>query len=242
MTEEEWVHFTLQLIKGDTKYWKETAFADLDNPMPPLWADDWDLFHAHFEQHFCDCQEQERAEHTLATGKLVQVTSALDFIDKVCDTCQKARWNNLAQWRGIVHVGLKKEITTALAGRMPHQWDTFVNAVINADEDLQRTRNEEEKAAKKTTSYTSASTSKDPTCPNLTKLKLTNDKHKEHVDSSLCFKCHKKGHGSKECKSERTVYKEFKAKKAQVANIKTMADTTAKIGEVKDKKDFAKSD
>jgi len=116
MTKEEQVHFALQLMEGDAEYWKETAFADLDNPMPPLWADNWDLFCTHFEQHFCDCQEQERAEHILTTGKLVQVTSAPDFIDKVRDTCQKAGWNNLAQWRGIVCIGLKKEITAALAG------------------------------------------------------------------------------------------------------------------------------
>jgi len=244
MTEEEQVRFALQLIEGDAEYWKETAFADLDNPMPPLWADDWDLFRAHFKQRFRDRQEQERAEHTLATGKLVQVTSASDFIDKVRDTCQKAGWNNPAQWRGIVRVGLKKEITAALAGCMPRQWDQFVDAVIDADEDLQRACNEEKKAAKKTTSYssTSTSTSKDPARPNLSKYKLNNDERKEHVDGGLCFKCHKKGHGSKECKSKRTVYKEFKAKKAQVANVETKAETTAKIEEVSEEKDFAESD
>ena len=124
-------------------------------------------------------------EHTLATGKLVQVTSALDFIDKVRNTCQKAGWNNPAQWRGIVHIGLKKEITAALAGHMPRQWDQFVDAVIDADEDLQRVRNEEKKAAKKTTSYNTASTSKDPAHPNLSKYKLNDDERKEHVEGPL---------------------------------------------------------
>jgi len=206
MTEEEQVRFALQLIEGDAEYWKETTFANLDNPMPPLWADDWDLFCTHFESRFCDHQEQERAEHTLATGKLVQVTSALDFIDKVRDTCQKAGWNNPARWRGIVCIGLKKEITAALAGRMPRQWDQFIDAVIDANEDLQRVRNEEKKVAKKTTLYastsTSASTSKDPACPNLSKYKLSDDERKEHVEGGLCFKCHKKGHSLKECKSK----------------------------------------
>jgi len=244
MTEEEQVWFALQLIEGDADYWKEMAFTDLDNPMPPLWADDWDLFRTHFESRFHDRQEQERAEHILATGKLVQVASASDFIDKVRDTCQKAGWNNPAQWRGIIHIGLKKEITAALAGRMPRQWDQFVDAVIDADEDLQHARNEEKKAAKKTTPYTSTSTStsKDPARPNLSKYKLSDEERKEHVDGGLCFKCHKKGHGSKECKSERTVYKEFKAKKAQVANVETKAETTAKIEEVSEEKDFAESD
>jgi len=50
MTKEEQVRFALQLIEGEAKYWKETMFANLDNPMPPLWADDWDLFRTHFEQ------------------------------------------------------------------------------------------------------------------------------------------------------------------------------------------------
>jgi len=38
------------------------------------------------------------------------------------------------------------------------------------------------------------------------------------------------------------VYKEFKAKKAQVANVETKAEPTAKIKEVSEEKDFTKSD
>jgi len=37
------------------------------------------------------------------------------------------------------------------------------------------------------------------------------------------------------------VYKEFKAKKAQVANVKTKAEPTAKIEEVLEEKDFTES-
>lgn len=110
-------------------------------------------------------------EHLLATGKLVQITSVVDYIDKVCDMCQKAGWNNPAQWQGIIRVGLKKERDHY----MPHQWDQFVNAVINTDKDLQCARNEEKKAAKKSTPYTTASTSKDPACPNLSKYKLLDE-------------------------------------------------------------------
>jgi len=58
---------------------------------------------------------------------------------------------------------------------MPQQWDQFVDAVIDANEDLQCAHNEEKKAAKKTTSYNTASTSKDPVCPNLSKFKLTDN-------------------------------------------------------------------
>jgi len=38
------------------------------------------------------------------------------------------------------------------------------------------------------------------------------------------------------------VYKEFKAKKVQVANVETKAETTAKIEEVMEKEDFTESD
>jgi len=51
--------FVLQFVEGDAEYWKETALADLNNCIPLLWHDDWELFHAHFKQQFCDCQEQE---------------------------------------------------------------------------------------------------------------------------------------------------------------------------------------
>jgi len=77
-------------------------------------------------------------EFILTTGKLIQITNASDFLDRVQDTCQKASWNNPAQWRAVACTGLKKEIMAALAGRVPHDWDDFVNAIIDTDEDLQR--------------------------------------------------------------------------------------------------------
>ena len=40
------------------------------------------------------------------------------------------------------------------------------------------------------------------------------------MDNNLCFKCHKKGHSSKECKGQRAVYSEVKGK-AKVANVET---------------------
>ena len=42
------------------------------------------------------------------------------------------------------------------------------------------------------------------------KYKLSNKEKKEHINRHLCFKCHKPGHGSKECKSPWTVYLEVK--------------------------------
>ena len=198
----------------------------MDHHHPPNWATDWVLFRAHFETHFCNCQQVERVEFILTTGKLIQITNASDFLDKVRDTCQKARWNNPTQWRAIACTRLKKEITAALAGHVPHDWDDFVSAIIDTDEDLQHTHNEEKSSQKK---KASTSTSKDPNHPNLSKFKLSNDKRKEHIDGGLCFKCHKKGHSSKECKGEQTVYKDIK--KALVANIKPALE----------KEDFIKS-
>jgi len=167
------------------------------------------------------------------TGKLIQITNASDFLDRVRDTCQKAGWNNPAQWQVVAHTGLKKEITAALAGQVPHDWDDFVDMVINTDKDLQCTHNKEKRSnPKKTTSTSSsASTLKDPNCPNLSKFKLSNDEWKEHIDGGLCFKCHKKGHSSKECKGEQTVYKDIK--KALVANVEPIP---------KKKEDFTESD
>jgi len=45
----------------------------------------------------------------------------------------------------------------------------------------------------------------------------------------------------KDCKGERTVYEEYKVKKAQVANVETLVAPTAKTEEAKEEKDFVKS-
>jgi hypothetical protein len=112
--------------------------------------------------------------------------------------------------------GLKREVTMALAGCFPHDWDDFVVAMEQANEDLQRLK-ERERLAKKNTP--SASKDKDAK-PNQSQYKLTKDKQKEHIEKNLCFKCHKKGHSSKECKGTQTVYSKFKKSQAQVSNIK----------------------
>jgi len=49
MTDEEQIQFTLQLVKGEAEFWKETALNNMDQHHPPNWANDWVLFRAHFE-------------------------------------------------------------------------------------------------------------------------------------------------------------------------------------------------
>jgi hypothetical protein len=134
--------------------------------------------------------------------------------------------------RDVVMNGLKREVTMALAGCFPHQWDDFVLTVKLANKDLHRLR-ERERPTKKNTP--SVSKDKKDTKLDQSKYKLSDSNQKEHINGNLCFKCHKKGHSSKECKGTHTVYSEFKKSQAQVSNIKTKETKSkgkAKIEEI----------
>jgi hypothetical protein len=83
------------------------------------------------------------------------------------------------------------------------------------------------------------------------KFKLSDEEKKEHAEQNLCFKCHKKGHSSKDCKGKRTVYTDFKKKKAQVSIIAVHNDPKGKGKEIakieedelyEDEEDFPKGD
>ena len=110
----------------------------------------------------------------------------------------------------------------------PLGWDEFRTHLILCDEQLQRQKMKESTVTvKKPTSSSQPSTStpkKDnKPKPDNSKFKLSEAEKKEHVDQGLCFKCHKKGHNSKDCKGTRTMYSEVKKKtsvaEVQVANI-----------------------
>jgi len=66
----------------------------------------------------------------------------------------------------------------------------------------------------------SSKTSKDKPCVDNSKYKLTNKEKKEHMDRHLCFKCHKPGHRSKDCKSPQTIYSEVQ----KVTEVKVKED------------------
>ena len=124
---------------------------------------------------------------------------------------------------------------------------TFIDlchAAIQTDERLQglKTSNSPKKQDKKGTTVSTSKTQGERA--DNSKYKLTDTEKKEHTDGNLCFKCHQKGHGSRDCKNPRTVYSKVK-KKTPVAKVETKEkkdkgkgkdkSTKAKIEEVKAK-------
>jgi hypothetical protein len=167
------------------------------------------------------------------------------FLDDVVQTCQEASWTTKAQWKDIARMGLKKEVATMIARAYPAAWIDFRNRLIEVDEEIQRLKGWSDRTPpKKTTSTTSSnSNTKKDTRPDNSKYKLTDEDKKEHAEQNLCFKCHKKGHSSKDCKGERTVYAEYKKKKAQVSTVTTHDDPKGKGKEItKIEEDFPEGD
>jgi hypothetical protein len=253
MNAQQRVLFTLQLIEGDAAHWKNTALNELDQNPPPLWHNNWELFQGEFRSHFADPSEREKALEKLIHGKVTQVVSVKRFLDDVVQTCQEAGWTTEAQWKDVARMGLKKEVATMIAGAYPATWIDFRNRLIEVDKEIQRLKGWSDRTPPKKPSLSSSSntTAKKETRPDNSKFKLTNEDKKEHAEQNLCFKCHKKGHSSKDCKGERTVYADFKKKKAQVSAITTHDDPKGKGKEIakideeelyEDEEDFPKGD
>ena len=113
----------------------------------------------------------------------------------------------------------------------PVQWEDFSAIIIATDEEIQRLKIREGSTTKKSTPSNTNNTKESH--PNNSKFKLTDEECKEHVEGNLCFKCHKKGHASKDCCGERTVYAKFKKKKAQVTNVETQEEPSTSKGKAK---------
>ena len=223
------VLYALQLITGDAAHWKATLTYNLRvAQVPPLWSQDWHTFQYEFLRRWADPMEAQKAMDRIMDGKLKQVTSVRDFMDNVVETCQDAGWLDQNFWRELVLKGLKREVAIMAGPYFPLGWDEFRTHLILCDEQLQRQKVKESTVtAKKPTPPNQPSTStpkKDnKPKPDNSKFKLSEAEKKEHVDQGLCFKCHKKGHNSKDCKGTRTMYSEVKKKtsvaEVQVANI-----------------------
>ena len=218
------VLYALQLITGDASHWKATLSYNLRvAQVPPLWSLDWHTFQYEFLQRWADPMEAQKAMDRIMDGKIKQVTSVRDFMDNVVETCQDVGWLDQNFWRELVLKGLKREVAIMAGPYFPMAWDEFRTHLILCDEQLQRQKVKESAITpKKPTPSNQPSTStpkKDPK-PKIdnSKFKLSEAEKKEHVDQGLCFKCHKKGHNSKDCKGVRTVYSEVK-KKAPVAEV-----------------------
>jgi len=87
MNVNQQICFTLQLIEGDSMHWKKTALVELQDPVPPAWENDWDLFKGEFNLRFKDTQEQDCAAYAITTSKVVQMGSVCKFMDYAQDTC-----------------------------------------------------------------------------------------------------------------------------------------------------------
>ena len=84
MTQTQKVLFTLQLVKGgEADHWRDMMLQLLNQPIPPLWASDWEEFKGEFRSRFTDPQEVEKAVDLLMENKVVQVTTARKFLDEV---------------------------------------------------------------------------------------------------------------------------------------------------------------
>ena len=131
-----------------------------------------------------------------------------------------------------------------MANDKSHTFANLCRAAIQTDEHLQglKTRNSPKKQDKKGNTALTSKTQGERA--DNSKYKLTNTEKKEHTDGNLCFKCHQKGHSSRECKNPCTVYSEVK-RKTPVAKVETKEkkdkgkgkdkSTKAKIEEVKAK-------
>jgi len=212
MADDQRIRFALQYIEGDRDNWKKNQLHLLTLAQPLAHFATWDAFKAEFWLQFANPQEREKATSLLLHGRISQTTSVRNFIDQIQEQCDKAGYLDPAQQINFVKVGLKPEVTRAMAGHTHATYQDFVWLAVMIDKDLQRIKEKERGWRKPLGSGLSKPESKGSEKPKAdnSKYKLSDEDKKEHIDGHLCFKCHKTGHGSKECKNLRTVYSEVK--------------------------------
>jgi len=126
----------------------------------------------------------------------------------------------------IIEAGLKPDLPRAVAAQRFANYQDYIQVLITTDEVLQHLRTKEQKKTFSSTNATAlgSGSPKNDGKPrvNNSKFKLSEEEKKEHMDGHLCFKCHKPGHGSKDCKNPRTVYSEVR----KVAEVKAKVEET----------------
>ena len=232
MNDDQQIRFALQLLEGNAANWARRQFRDMHlNPRPQHLVI-WGNFVDNFNARFLDVQEQEKAQAQIYSGKLIQTAAARTYIDLLLETADKADIRDEQQRISLIRMGLKTEVRNALATYLPPNLAEYIAMVVRTDEELQaiRTKDNPRKPKDKKATGSKGTESR----PDNSKYKLTEEEKKEHIEGNLCFKCHKAGHGSKNCKSERTVYSKVK-KKTQVANVETKETTDKEKGKGKAK-------
>ena len=190
MLDKQQIHFTLQLLEKDADMWKCTSLLELNDH--PAWATTWCYFHTFFEEQFCDKHKCRKAVNELMTGAIRQTHSAHEFINRVQDKCHQAGWNTPEQWMDTVRGGLKLELAHVMMGQFPHQWCEFVDALVEADEDLQQQKGQQ-------TRTNSSKKSGQPSDSKEKRLTMTLEEWECHYREGLCFYCHEKGHSVSTC-------------------------------------------
>ena len=227
MTDEQQVHFALQLLEKGANMWKCTSLLAIDDQ--PGWATNWAHFRVHFEDRFRDKNEREKAVQELMSGSLKQTHSARDFIDRVQDKCQRARWDTPRQWMDVVKSGLKLDLARALAGRYPRHWEDFVEVVVTTDEDLQRQKGRENRTTSSSKRSGQAAPSGDR------QPRMSQEEQERHQKEGLCFYCHEKGHTAVACPK-----KKKKDEPRKVAEVS--AGEMAPMARVEEVKEMASDD
>ena len=226
MTDEQQVRFTLQLLEKEADMWKRTSLLELDNQ--PAWATHWYHFRAHFEDRFRDKNECRKAVNELMTGAVKQTHSAREFIDRVRDKCQRAGWNTPQQWMDTVRGSLKPELARVMIGQFPRHWDDFVNALLEADEDLQQQKGRE-------TRNTSLKKPGQPSDSKERRPAMTLEERERHYKEGLCFYCHEKGHSVNACPKKKKKEDTKKVSEIAVDDAEpTVRDREGRTDETKD--------
>jgi len=152
MTEEQQIRFSLQLMDGGAENWKLQQLQLLNRPIPPAHFATWKTFVAEFQLRFVDTQERKKAAWALNNKKVMQSTNARLFIDQIQEQCDKAGYTSEVHRMDLIQSGLKPKLARALVGRLPTNYQDFIQMVVTTDEDLQQQK-ERERRLKKSHKY-----------------------------------------------------------------------------------------